>query len=151
FLGQALAGLDAQKWHTCRESLTLLAVAYRPGASELAFGYGLAAARAGHPSHRLAGSRLPGADLPGWRVGRPASRGADHAEHPARLDLSAVVLAGANLTGSRLDGVDLCWADLSGADLTCAMLTASDVRHANLTQAVLVGTILRDCHLDGLW
>src|SRR5262249_35525608 len=78
----------------------------------------------------------------GRGTGQPASR--------ATLDLSGIVLAGANLTDSRFDGVGLRRADLSGADLTRALLTASDARHADLTQAVLVGTILRDCRLDGL-
>src|SRR5262249_17969053 len=55
FLGQGAAGLDEESWRTCRGSLAALAADYRPETSELVLGYGLAAARAGHPSHRLAG------------------------------------------------------------------------------------------------
>ncbi len=150
FLGQGLASLDASSWQTCRRALTALASGYHPGSSDAAFAYGLAAARAGYPHHRLAGTRLPGADLRGWQIAaQPAAPGDGQAHGTDPLDLSGVVLAGANLTDTRFDRVDLRGADLTRADLTRALITRGDLRDADLTDSVLVGTILRSCRLHG--
>ena len=148
FLGQGLASLAAGTWQTCRRALTALAAGYHPKSSEAAFAYGLAAAQAGHPHHRLAGTRLPGADLRAWQIApQPATLGAGQGTDP--LDLSGVVLNGANLTDSRFDRIDLRGADLTRADLTRALITRSDLRDADLTDSVLVGTILRSCRIHG--
>jgi len=150
FLGQELAGLDAGTWQACRRALAALAADYRPGSSEAAFAYGLAAAQVGHPHHRLAGTRLTGADLRRWQIGpQPAPAGAGRRHGTDLLDLSGIVLNGANLAGSRFDGTDLRGADLSRADLTQTLITRSDMRDADLTDSVQVGTILRACRLHG--
>ncbi|HEX6523056.1 MAG TPA: pentapeptide repeat-containing protein [Streptosporangiaceae bacterium] len=150
FFGQGLAELDAGTWQACRRALAALAADYRPGPSEVAFAYGLAAAHAGYPHHRLAGTRLTGADLRGWQIGsRSAGSGAGQAHGTDLLDLSGIVLNGADLTDSRFDGTDLRGADMSRADLTRALITRSDMRDADLTDSALVGTILRACRLNG--
>ena len=150
FLGQGLAGLDATAWHGCRGALGALAASYRPGASELAFAYGLAAVQAGYPHHRLAGTQLNGADLRGWQIGpRQATFIGGKPQGTELLDLSGVGLNGANLAGCRVDSIDLRRADLSRANLTRTLVTRSDLRDADLTGSMLVGTILRACRLDG--
>ncbi|MGH3917327.1 MAG: NACHT domain-containing protein, partial [Pseudonocardiaceae bacterium] len=139
FLGQHLAGLDAQRRQSCLNALAALAVT-DGAAAVLAFGYGLAAVRVGYPHHRLGGSRLNGLDLRGWRIGADDGR---------LLDLRHISFAGADLSNAVLDMVDLRDADLTGAILTRTEVLDSDLRGADLSQARLTGTVLRNCALDG--
>ena len=119
FLGQALAGLADATWRTCRRALTALATDYRRGASELAFAYGLAAAQAKHPHHRLSRNAIPGADLRSRQMA-PYQRPLEPSRcaGPTCSTFSGIVLTGANLADTRFDGTDLRGADLSRAHLT---------------------------------
>ncbi|HSV67228.1 MAG TPA: pentapeptide repeat-containing protein, partial [Mycobacteriales bacterium] len=155
FLGQQLAGLAPRQWDRCRAALSALATATpepapEPGragdrpqvspAAVLAFAYGLAATAGSYPHHRLAGSRLDGADLRRWHLG-----GGDQ----PTVDLRGVSLAGADLSDAVLDRVDLRDADLTGANLTRTELHHSDLRGLDVRGGTLVGTILRGCRLHG--
>ncbi|MCK9896198.1 pentapeptide repeat-containing protein, partial [Frankia sp. AgB32] len=142
FLGQLLAGLDDRRQSRCVATLRSLATDPPGGqadpAAVLAFAYGLAATRGGHPHHALRGSVLAGADLAGWRI-----------EGGGRVDLRGAVLAGTRLVGARLLDADLTGADLTDTDLTRAEFMDSDLRDARLRRASLPGTIFRRCDLRG--
>ena len=71
-----------------------------------------------------------------------------------KVDLSNVILCGADLSGTFLIEADLSNADLSGANLGEAMLLRADLREANLSGACLIGaklhrSDLREADLSG--
>ncbi|GAB2863134.1 hypothetical protein GCM10022221_73770 [Actinocorallia aurea] len=72
-------------------------------------------------------------------------------EDGQKLDLSAIVVRGADLSGADLRGADLAGADLrkvdlTGADLQGANLTGARLKNADLTGADLSGADLRNAH-----
>jgi uncharacterized protein YjbI with pentapeptide repeats len=75
FLGQLLVEDEGRREKALAAMRMLLRDGYRPQASEQTLAYGLLAFAKGYPGPLLAGARMDGADLRGWRIeGRPAER-----------------------------------------------------------------------------
>ena len=142
FLGQSIAAAAPEHRSAALAGLARIGRQYVPQASELALAYALEAAERGHPHQSLVGVQLAGAQLSGWAIGRMA-------QGDTRLPLAGADLTGADLRGARLHRVDLTGADLSGADLTLAELHNSRLTSARFFGAQAIGTIVRECALDG--
>ncbi len=142
FLGQSIAAAPAEHRSAALAGLDRIRRRYLPQASELALAYALRAADHGHPHQSLVGLRLAGARLSGWAIG---TQGHDD----TRLPMTGADLTGADLRRATLHRVDLTRADLSGADLTCAELHSSRLTSARFDGARAIGTIVRECALDG--
>ena len=142
FLGQLIAGAPAEYRSAALAGLDRIGRRYVPQTSELALAYALRAAEHGHPHQSLVGVRLAGAQLSGWTIG---TEGHDD----TRLPMAGADLTGADLRRARFHRVDLTGADLSGADLTVAELHNSRLTSARFVDARAIGTIVRECALDG--
>ncbi|MGH8938883.1 MAG: NACHT domain-containing protein, partial [Actinomycetes bacterium] len=142
FLGQSIAAASAEHRSAALAALARIGRRYVPQASELALAYALRAAEHGHPHQSLVGIRLAGARLSGWAIG---TEGHDD----TRLPMTGADLTGADLRRAMLHRVDLTGADLSGADLTVAELHNSSLTSARFDGARAIGTIVRECALDG--
>ncbi|MGH3829267.1 MAG: pentapeptide repeat-containing protein, partial [Pseudonocardiaceae bacterium] len=142
FLGQSIAGAAAEHRSAALAGLERIGRRYVPQASELAFAYALRAAEHGYPHQSLVGVRLAGARLSGWAIG--AQRHDD-----TRLPMAGADLTGADLRRATFHQVDLTGADLSGADLTVAELHNSCLTSARFVGARAIGTVVRECVLDG--
>ncbi|MGH8940301.1 MAG: pentapeptide repeat-containing protein, partial [Actinomycetes bacterium] len=142
FLGQSIAGATAEHRSAALAGLDRIGRRYVPQASELALAYALRAAEHGHPHQSLVGVRLAGARLSGWTIGRQGHDG-------TRLPMSGADLTGADLRRATFHRVDLTGADFSGADLTVAELHRSRLTSARFVGARAIGTVVRECALDG--
>ncbi len=142
FLGQSIAGAPAKHRSSVLAGLDRIGRRYVPQASELALAYALRAAEHGHPHQSLVGVQLAGARLSGWAIGRAG-------QDDTRLPMAGADLTGADLRGTTLHRVDLTGADLSGADLTLAELHNSRLTSARFVGAQAIGTIVRQCALEG--
>ncbi|MGI9002616.1 MAG: NACHT domain-containing protein, partial [Pseudonocardia sp.] len=142
FLGQSIAGAAAEHRSAALAGLDLTRHQYAPQVSELALAYALHAADHGHPHQSLTEVRLAGARLDGWRIGA-----ADRDD--VWLPMVGADLAGADLRRATLHRVDLTRADLSSADLTAAELHGLRLTSVRLAGARAIGTVLRECEIDG--
>lgn len=139
FRGQGVFSLTQLDQQRCVDALHGLACTYRKGSSELAFAYGLVASALGYPRHSLTDTKLDGADLSGWRIGR---------NDFLALELSGVSLVGAKLRRSQLTGANLDACDLRSVDLTGARFEECSLREANLRGARIDGTVFSECDLE---
>jgi WD40 repeat protein len=138
FLGQVLEEEDGSvSWPVWRE----IRSQYRPRVSELTLAYALHAIKKDHPAPALAGFRLEGADLRGWRiVGR---------EDAPLLNLRGASFRGACLRGARFERVDLSECDFEAAHLARAEILDSRVRATRFAESSLAGTTFRRVELSG--
>ncbi|MEO7195593.1 MAG: pentapeptide repeat-containing protein, partial [Pseudonocardiaceae bacterium] len=142
FLGQSIAAAAAEHRSAALAGLDRIGRQYLPQASELAFAYALRAAEYGHPHQSLVGVQLAGARLSEWTIGRQGHDG-------TRLPMAGADLTGADLRRATFHRVDLTGADLSSADLTVAELHNSCLTSARFVGARAIGTVVRECALDG--
>ncbi|HEX6482751.1 MAG TPA: pentapeptide repeat-containing protein [Ktedonobacteraceae bacterium] len=86
----------------------------------------------------LSGRNLQGIDLPGCNLTVANLSRADlRNANLSRADLRIANLSGADLRNADLSGADLAYANLSGANLVDANLGHTDLRHADLREALL--------------
>ncbi|MBV8541347.1 MAG: pentapeptide repeat-containing protein, partial [Pseudonocardiales bacterium] len=142
FLGQSIAGATAEHRSSALAGLGRIGRRCVPQASELALAYALRAAEHGHPHQSLVGVRLAGARLSGWAIGMEG-------HDDTRLPMAGADLTGADLRRATFHRVDLTGADLSGADLTVAELHNSRLTSVRFVDARAIGTVVRECVLDG--
>ncbi|MGH3775231.1 MAG: pentapeptide repeat-containing protein, partial [Pseudonocardiaceae bacterium] len=142
FLGQSIAAAAAEHRSAALAGLDRIGRRYVPQASELALAYALRAAKHGYPRQSLVGVRLAGARLSGWAIGMEG-------HDDTWLPMAGADLTGADLRRATFHRVDLTGADLSGADLTVAELHSSRLASARFAGARAIGTVVRECALDG--
>ncbi|SMF34646.1 WD40 repeat [Azospirillum oryzae] len=108
--------------------------------AELAFDYTLVAQAGGYPAPSLAGFRLNGADLRGWKIqGKPED---------VPLNLTRISFRGARLEGTVFQRVALDGADFSTALLDRAEFLDGRAVAARFTGASLIGTLFHRMTLD---
>ena len=138
FLGQLLTEDETGREKALAGMRMLLRDCYRPQASEQALAYALLAFEKGYPAPTLAGVRMDGADLRGWRIeGRLGEK----------LNLRGSIWQGARLDDTFFKHLDLEHADYSAASLIRAEFLDCRAVSARFNGATLTGTLFRSANM----
>lgn len=138
FMGQGISALPQGSQLSLTAALKRFATSYTRKVSELVLAYGIVAAGAGYPHHKLSNTDLHGADLRGWTIRLPSAIDAS---------LSNSTFEGAQLGGATIHGAVLKRANFSSAGLMNATFIGCILEGARFGEAALNGTAFVDCEL----